>query len=208
VAGVGGSTGSGVWGQGGGYGVFSNGTLGASGSKPAVVALPDNRVVELYATESPEVWFEDFGSATLNGGVAEVTFDPTFALTVNTNLDYHVFLTPRGDCEGLYVAQQTTHGFQVRELRAGRSSITFDYRIVAKRRGFESTRMQEVDADADTVASIREHNHSRTSRPVLHIPKKQGAPETPAASPEAEASSPTFRGLVQLQAPSQLGGHR
>jgi hypothetical protein len=27
--------------------------------------------------------------------------------TVNTGLDYHVFLTPNGDCKGLYVSQKS-----------------------------------------------------------------------------------------------------
>jgi hypothetical protein len=197
--GVYGSAGNtGVYGYGGSYGVYSSGTLGASGSKPAVVALPDNRVVEVYAVESPDVWFEDFGTAELNNGIAEVTLDLTFALTVNTELSYHVFLTPKGDCDVLYVAQQSAHGFQVRESHGGKSNISFDYRIVAKRRGFESVRLQEVDADAEAVAEIREHNHARSGRPLLRVHKKLAPPEVQAqaAAAKAEASAPAFRGLV------------
>jgi hypothetical protein len=136
----------------------------------------DNRVVELYAMESPEVWFEDFGTARLDSGTAEVTIDPTFALTVNTQFDYHVFLTPNGDCEGLFVAEKTPGGFRVRELRSGKSNISFDYRVVAKRRGYESVRLQEVDADADTVTTLRKQNHARATRPVLRVPKNLPGP--------------------------------
>ena len=199
VAGIGGSTGDGVYGQGGGYGVYSAGNTGASGSKSAVVALPDNRVVELYAMESPNVWFEDFGSAELSNGLAEVTLDPTFALAVNTDLDYHVFLTPKGDCEGLYVAQKTPHGFQIRELRGGKSNISFDYRIVARRRGYENILLQEVDADAEAIAAIREHGHPRPGRPRFNVPKKHGISNAASGPTSAEAGSPVFRGLVQLQ---------
>jgi hypothetical protein len=187
---LGSGTNYGVYGQSTNYGVYSGGPFAASGTKSAVVALDDNRVVELYATEAPEVWFEDFGTATLKNGVAEVTFDPTYALTVNTQLDYHVFLTPRGDCEGLYVTQQTPGGFQVRGLRGGKSNVSFDYRIVAKRRGFENVRLQEVDADADTVATIRKQNHARSSRPMLKVPKVHARPEAPSAPPNTEAGPP------------------
>jgi hypothetical protein len=45
---------------------------------------------------------------------------------------YHVFVTPEGDCKGLYVTQKSPAGFVVRELQGGRSTLTFDYRIVAK----------------------------------------------------------------------------
>jgi len=106
------TSGTGVYGLGNTYGVYAAGNLGVSGTKSAVVALPDNRVVELYAMESPENWVEDFGSGELREGVAHVTLDPTFALTVNTGSSYHVFLTPSGECEGLYVAQKTATGFR------------------------------------------------------------------------------------------------
>jgi predicted transcriptional regulator with HTH domain len=59
-------------------------------------------------------------------------------------VEYHVFLTPRGDCEGLYVGSQTAQGFEVHELRGGSSNIAFDYRIMAKRNGFENVRLADV----------------------------------------------------------------
>jgi hypothetical protein len=122
------------------------GSLTVTGAKSAAVRLPDNREVLLYAIESPENWFEDFGKGQLTSGVARVSLNADFAQTVNTTLDYHVFLTPRGDCEGLYVAQQTPAGFEVRELRSGESNVQFDYRIVARRRGFEEMRLMQVPA--------------------------------------------------------------
>src|SRR5208283_3232680 len=87
------------------------------------------------------VWFEDYGSGQLGGGLAEVSFDSTFMQTVNTSIGYHVFLTPKGDCKGLYVAHETANGFEVRELGGGGSSVEFDYRIVAHRKGYERTRL-------------------------------------------------------------------
>jgi hypothetical protein len=121
-----------------------SGNLTVAGSKSARVKLEDGREVALYAVESPENWFEDFGTAQLQAGTAAVSLDPGFLETVNTAADYHVFLTPRGDCRGLYVARTTSGGFEVRELGGGSASIAFDYRIVAHRRGFETVRLKEV----------------------------------------------------------------
>jgi hypothetical protein len=59
-------------------------------------------------------------------------------------MEYHVFLTPKGDCEGLYVSNQTPRGFEVHELRHGNSDIAFDYRIMAKSRGHENLRLSDV----------------------------------------------------------------
>jgi hypothetical protein len=121
-----------------------NGVLGA-------VAPVDGgaRQVALSAVQATEDWFEDAGSGQLAHGETVVNLEGTFGQTVNTNIEYHVFLTPNGDCKGLYVAQKSPTSFVVRELGGGTSSIAFDYRIMAKRKGYESVRM------ADKTATFR-----------------------------------------------------
>jgi len=79
-------------------------------------------------------WREDFGSAQLHNGVTEVPLLPSFLDTVDIQSGYHVFLTPVGDSRGLYVAQKTADGFEVREHGGGKSNIAFDYRLVARPR--------------------------------------------------------------------------
>jgi len=100
--------------------------------------------VETYAMQSPENWMEDFGFARLTGGAAVVKIDPAFADTVSETADYHVFITPNGDSKGLYVIGKTATSFEVRESGGGASSLSFDYRIVAKRRGYEAERLTDV----------------------------------------------------------------
>ena len=124
--------------------MYVNGDLACSGSKSAVVPIAGGRQVALYAVEAPENWFEDFGSGKLESGAATINVDPTFLQTVNAEKDYHVFVTPRGDCNGLYVARTTPTSFEVRELGGGRSSVGFDYRMVARRRGYETTRLADM----------------------------------------------------------------
>jgi hypothetical protein len=113
-----------------------------------------------------------------------VALDPTFALAVNTASGYHVFLTPNGDCEGLYVAQKTGTGFQVRELRGGKSNIAFDYRVVAKRGGYEDLRLAQLEADAETVQTIREVVQRRPAHRRLILHKPAEAPKAPPAPPK------------------------
>lgn len=122
--------------------LYTAGNLSAGGTKPAVVSTEHYGKRKLYAVESPQVWFEDLGAGALVNGVAIIHIEPTFAETVNL-ADYHVFLTPLGDCRGLYVAVKTPTYFEVRELGGGASNISFDYRIVAKRLGYEAVRMEE-----------------------------------------------------------------
>jgi hypothetical protein len=122
------------------YGLYSFGNTGATGTKSAIVQTADYAWRHLYSMESPDVLFEDVGTAQLRNGVAVVPIEPIYAQTVNLNQPYQVFLTPQGDC-GLYVAEKTTASFTVRALDGKACTLSFDYRIVAKRLGFEDVRL-------------------------------------------------------------------
>jgi hypothetical protein len=131
-------------GDGAGCNIDTVGDLTCSGSKNAAVPVEGGkRWVALSAVESPKNWFEDFGSAELRGGVATVHLDPTFKQTVNSAVEYHVFLTPNGDCKGLYVHQKSATSFEVRELGGGNSNVKFDYRVTALRKNYEKVRFAE-----------------------------------------------------------------
>ncbi|MGA8150727.1 MAG: hypothetical protein WB952_07240 [Terriglobales bacterium] len=120
-----------------------SGNLFCTGPLGTAASTPGNRKVGLYAVQSSENWVEDFGSAKLSGGVATVQLEPHFGQAV-TAANYHVFLTPAGDCQGLYITNRTATSFEVHELKGGKSSVEFDYRIVAHRKGFESARLPDV----------------------------------------------------------------
>jgi hypothetical protein len=124
--------------------IDSMGNLACSGTKSAAVKTATGHQVAMYAVEAPENWFEDFGSAKLASGIATVKLEPTFTQTVNSAQDYHVFLTPNGDCKGLYVSRKTPTSFEVRELGGGQSSVSFDFRIVVRRKGYENVRMADL----------------------------------------------------------------
>jgi hypothetical protein len=123
--------------------VFVGGNFIATGTKSAAVPHPDGSHRRMYALESPENYFEDFGEAALVNGVAQVQLDPDFAALVNTD-DYHVFLTPYGDSNGLYVAKRTASGFEVREQQGGTRSLMFSYRIVARRKDVPRVRLEKI----------------------------------------------------------------
>jgi hypothetical protein len=128
----------------------------ATGTKSAVVTTNSYGGRQLYAVESPENWFEDFGRGQLIQGLGTVKLDPIFAETVSTEVEYHVFLTPKGDCNGLFVANQSANSFEVRELQHGTSTIDFDYRIVAKRKGYEHERLAGLEVEVDTSVTPAE----------------------------------------------------
>lgn len=85
-----------------------------------------------YPAEAASATIEDVGRARLFDGAANVEIPPDFDSVIDRDGDYYVFLTPLGDTRGLYVSQQTPIAFQVRENMRGRSSVAFEYRIVAR----------------------------------------------------------------------------
>jgi hypothetical protein len=134
----------------GGGDVFTcdeSGNCSCTGTKPATVKTADYGWRQLYSMESPEVWFEDLGTTSLVDGEATVAFDPIFAETVNLEEDYHVFVTPLGqEPVLLFVTDKSATGFTVQgvTLDGEPAACAFDYRIVAKRLGYEDMRLEET----------------------------------------------------------------
>ncbi len=150
-----------------------SGNLGCTGSKSAVVPVDGGtRKVALYAVEAPDNWFEDIGSAQLAHGSAVVQLEPTFAQTINSDVEYHVFLTPKGDCKGLYVTNETADSFEVRELGGGTANIGFDYRVVARRKGYENIRLADRTKQFENAAkepNPRPRNIAPVKLPVVKL---------------------------------------
>jgi hypothetical protein len=127
--------------------VTIEGDLTVIGAKSAGVPHPDGSHRRLYCLESPENWFEDFGEARLVDGTAEVRLDPGFAVLVDVDV-YHVFLTPYGESNGMFVTERSATGFRVREQKGGTSDAPFAYRVVAKRKDIAASRLATVTLPA------------------------------------------------------------
>ncbi len=134
-------------------GVYISAPLGKTGlnvgggTKNAIVPTSQG-ARKLYTEESTQVWFSDYGYGTMQNGSASITIDPLFAETVNITEKYHVFIQPYGDAV-LYVSKRTPTEFEVRS-RDGDTNVEFSYRLVAKRKGYEQTRLEhEPDGDND-----------------------------------------------------------
>ena len=110
---------------------------------------------EMYAANHASETVEDEGETTLHAGLAHVALDPAFASVISRREAYLVFTTPKGDTRGLYVTNCTPQGFDVRETSGGRSTLTFDYRIVAHPYGEDAKRMSAVRAKADLASHAR-----------------------------------------------------
>jgi hypothetical protein len=172
------------------FGQFCNintdGVLFCTGSVSALVPVGNSqRQVALHAVESPQNWFEDFGSGRLESGARSVALEPTFAQTVNTGSEYHVFLTPEGECRGLYVNNKSASGFEVHELGGGQSNVAFEYRIIALRRGYEDARLED---ETEMVAKVKDNMAKPSAIPARQwMPPGRPQPFTASAVPANDA---------------------
>jgi hypothetical protein len=146
----------------GSCGISGGGDVSCTGQLKALAKTQGgSHQVETYSVQSSENWLEDFGSGHLQNGVATIRLEETFAEAANTEVEYHVFLTPRGDTQALYIANESANGFEVRESGNGTHSVAFDYRIVAKRRGHETERLVDV--------TVRKTRHSLPVEPGENV---------------------------------------
>jgi hypothetical protein len=113
--------------------------------------------------ESPENWFEDFGTGRLVNGQAQVQLEPGFASVAAAD-DYHVFLTEYEDNNGLYVTGRTSTGFGVRAKTSPAVGGTFSYRVVAKRKDIVAPRFDRVVLPQAPIADRVLPRHHRRYR--------------------------------------------
>jgi hypothetical protein len=182
---------------------IGGGSMSCTGPIKSLASTAGSRTVETYAMQSPENWMEDFGSGAMQRGVGVVQIDPAFAETVTGDASYHVFLTQRGDSKGpLYVANVTASSFEVREANGGTSSIAFDYRIVAKRRGYEDKRLTDV-TDAFHRQLESGAKKALSARKPMGLGQGAKAQRTIIPGPMPRAVLPQARAVPAKQAASQ-----
>jgi len=152
--------------------VDNSGNVGYHGTLNSFVSTRGGSVARTYTPTTTMRITEDFGSGQLANGVGVVQIDPVFAQTIDGG-SYQVFLTPQGDNHGLYVAQKTPLSFVVRESLGGRSSIGFDYRVVAKQLGGAGDRIAIRHSIEDFSPNSRRGAFLAPAPPSAKLPSLQ-----------------------------------
>jgi hypothetical protein len=161
--------------------VIVQGGATVTGPKSAAVKKRDGTHVRMYCQESPEPWFEDFGTAELKNGQASVALDPEFDEVVKGD-DYRVFLTPIGVECSLYVSRKGPHRFEVRSVGGTAKDGSFDYRVVARRADPVGGRLEKVTIPAPIDDKSLVPDAARAERPAPARaeppkPERTGRPE-------------------------------
>ena len=143
-----------------GFGVYYSGGLAGTGPKSCVVKTSQGPTL-MYCQESPENWFEDFGEGQLIDGRCHIDLDPLFleTVTIDESNPMKVFVEVEAEyCNGVAIKRGDT-GFDVIERHGGTTSSPIWYRVVAKRKGFESKRLdycKAAETDSYLYPELRE----------------------------------------------------
>ncbi len=135
------------------YGVYTSGwghfAAGHSfgGLSEGTVPTRDFGTRALYTMQSPEVWYEDFGSTQLKDGRVHVELDPVFLQTVTVDAEnpMKVYVTQTSGNPVLVVVEKGLSGFDI--IGPAGSDAGFDYRVAVKRAGYESKRLEVLSSE-------------------------------------------------------------
>lgn len=123
--------------------------LGVDSNKNAIVKTSQGSVA-INAYETAEYYFGDIGEGqTSTDGIAYIGIEKLFNETVNTTIPYHVFITAYG-AGNIWVDQREHNRFIV---KSDQPNLKFSWEIKAKRKGYEQTRLQNVNDKLNHMAA-------------------------------------------------------
>ncbi|MBL0016801.1 MAG: hypothetical protein IPP17_10185 [Bacteroidetes bacterium] len=106
------------------------------GAVAEIIPTPNHGRVKMLCPESPEYWYQDYGTVTMVNGFAHVDLDPILAdiIVVDAANPIRVFATPVNmlNFEGVTMTNLTPTGFDLVELNGATHSGIVDYQLVCK----------------------------------------------------------------------------
>lgn len=130
--------------------LFCHGGFGCAGTKSRDVKTKDYSNRLLYCYEMPSPMFGDTGEAvTDESGTCYIYLDDIFAKTINSCMEYQVFLQKEGQGD-LWVDLKESAYFIVK----GTPGLKFSWEIKAKQRDYEYERLESTEVTRNDVEII------------------------------------------------------
>jgi len=152
----------------------------------------------LYSIQSAETEYVFSGSAKLQGGVARVDFDVVTREIIDPEKPMKINITLTSEALGVYMSGKDGSGFVVKEVQGGKSDATFDYVVIATRKGkVEPMAQPEVEVPVPQVEqppadnSEPDQNAPAEEEPAQNPPADQPAQVDPQEAPAQEEAPPS-----------------
>ncbi|OFY87609.1 MAG: hypothetical protein A3F72_13515 [Bacteroidetes bacterium RIFCSPLOWO2_12_FULL_35_15] len=110
---------------------YNLGNAYTSGYQAEIVTLAEKRVAT-YSVTSTEVKVYNDGIGKLSMGKTRVNFETSFSELIEDSRPV-VTITPMGQCNGIYISNVDSKGFDIVELNNGSSNVEFSYIVIGKR---------------------------------------------------------------------------
>lgn len=122
------------------------GNFYVNGKKNRLVKTEHYGSITQNAYETCEAYFGDIGRAKLKNGKCIIRLDKKFLETVNTDVQYEVFLQAYGNAN---IWVDTNKMYKQYVVIEGTADIEFAYEIKAKQKDYENIRLEEYKKDGD-----------------------------------------------------------
>lgn len=130
----------------GGLGKLTCGSLEVTGTKKNIVSTKNFGFIGMQAYETTDCWYGDIGSGiTDDKGVCYIHINPVFKETVNTDIDYKVFISIKDEDlqeDDFVMYKINTSNPNFFRVKTNIPNVRFDYEIKARRKGYENVRLE------------------------------------------------------------------
>lgn len=135
-------------------GVYVVGDFVVGGTKPRAIKTQNYGTRLNYCYETPTPLFGDIGEAVISeDGLAYVDIDDIFGETINTKVEYQVFL--QKECEGdCWIADKQPHYFVIQ----GTPNLKVAWELKAKQRDYETLRLEPINRKLSEYEYVRDDN--------------------------------------------------
>ena len=150
------------------------------GAVAEIIPTANHGRITLTCSESPEYWYQDYGSVTLTNGKAHVDLDPILVdvIFVDEQNPIRVFCTPVNMryFNGVTIENQTSTGFDIVELNDGNHTGKIDYQVIVKpKTNFGQGRFSQAPGPAylksdKEPAAAKAANNPKDGRKIFYWP--------------------------------------
>lgn len=129
-----------------GTNTYVEGDLTCSGKKPRSVKVSNCEYVQLNAYETCDCYFGDIMFArTDDKGYCKIFFDEDFLKTINTKIDYHVFISPYGEDDDIFPLFKCIEKTEISfTIKSNIPNTEFSVEVKVKQKDYEYDRLSRI----------------------------------------------------------------
>jgi hypothetical protein len=157
-----------------------NRKITGTNSVSEIIPTSNHGRITMTAPESPEYWYQDYGTAVMVNGRAHVDIDPILAdiVIIDAQNPIRAFFTPQDMLQfnGAAIVNQTATGFDIVELNGGTNNGKVQYQIIVRpKTGYGEGRFPQAPGPAylkadKEPAAAKAANQPNDGRKIFYWP--------------------------------------